>query len=242
MRVERNLVIAEIVRTAEQNNGKPLGQRKFETETGIKVSDWKGKHWTEWSDALAEAGYEPNILDEGYDEEALIIKLIDLAREIGRFPSSADLKLKAYNQKPFPSDSTFGKLGNQKQKAVKVFDYCRNRDGFSDILEICLPLLGSETESVENEVRSEAGALEFVYLMKSGKYYKIGRSNHTGRRSYDIGLILPEEIEVVHEIKTDDAAGIEEYWHKRFKDKRKKGEWFDLTRHDVEIFKRRKFM
>ena len=81
-----------------------------------------------------------------------------------------------------------------------------------------------------------------VYLIKSGKYYKIGRSNSVGRRAYEIQLQLPERVKVVHEIKTDDPQGIEEYWHKRFSAKRKGGEWFSLNQEDLKAFRSRRTM
>ena len=80
----------------------------------------------------------------------------------------------------------------------------------------------------------------YVYLFRSGKFHKIGRSNHHGRRAYEIALQLPEKLEVVHTIETDDAVGIERYWHQRFEGRRRNGEWFQLTKADVAAFKRRR--
>lgn len=82
----------------------------------------------------------------------------------------------------------------------------------------------------------------YVYLLKSARYYKIGRSNAVGRRERELAIQLPERATVVHSIKTDDPVGIEFYWHRRFEERRKNGEWFELTPQDVAAFKRRKFM
>ncbi len=98
----------------------------------------------------------------------------------------------------------------------------------------------------DGEAGSEAGSedtqIGFVYLIKSGRFYKVGKSYAVGRREYEIGLQLPERAVTVHVIRTDDPGGIEAYWHKRFEAKRKNGEWFELDAAAVAAFRRRKFM
>jgi hypothetical protein len=46
----------------------------------------------------------------------------------------------------------------------------------------------------------------------------------------------------VHTVKTDDRVGTERYWHRRFVEGRKYGEWFDLRKEDVSGIQRRGFM
>jgi hypothetical protein len=101
----------------------------------------------------------------------------------------------------------------------------------------------ADTAPAVSTVRTKPeGDLGFVYLIKSGRYYKIGCSNSAGRREYELAIQLPEKANLVHAIRTDDAVGIEAYWHKRFGAKRKGGEWFELSTDDVKAFKRRRFM
>ncbi|MGH8246434.1 MAG: hypothetical protein ACREUU_08375 [Gammaproteobacteria bacterium] len=68
-------ILAETRRTALKNGGKPLGIARFHAETGIKSSDWRGKLWARWSDALVEAGFQPNLLQGPRDGEELLEKL-----------------------------------------------------------------------------------------------------------------------------------------------------------------------
>jgi hypothetical protein len=55
--------------------------------------------------------------------------------------------------------------------------------------------------------------------------------------------LLPEKCEVIHSFRTDDPTGIKAYWHRRFENKRREGEWFELTAQEIAAFrKRRAFM
>jgi len=110
----------------------------------------------------------------------------------------------------------------------------------ADVVAICEPIAA---KAGQQSVPSTAGTGPqpgVVYLMKSGRHYKIGRSNSAGRRAYELAIQLPERLETVHVIETDDAIGIERYWHLRFAAQRLNGEWFALTTADVAAFKRRK--
>ena len=133
----------------------------------------------------------------------------------------------------------FRKIGNKKKLAATIVNYCRTHDGLEDVIELCTPHVGVEDSSsiVTTEAAQQDG---FVYLMKSGRFYKIGRTDAVGRRHKEIKIQMPEPTDIIHSISTDDPSGIEAYWHRRFESKRKGGEWFDLTRADINAFKRRK--
>ncbi len=234
-------ILSAIRQIAERNAGQPPGHLRFERETGIRQADWYRVHWARWSEALEDAGLRPNEPQSSYDKEFLIGKFIDLVRKLGRIPTQGDLRIEARKNKPFPSTSTFSKgLGTKAQIVSILREYCRG----NPILEDVTRILGSATNEISLESNKETSdeiSDGFVYLIKWRREYKIGRSNDAGRRAYEVSLQLPEKSDLIHQIKTDDPKGIEEYWHRRFAGKRKNGEWFALDGNDVRAFKRRRF-
>ena len=241
--MDKKHIIDEIIRTAKENNGIPLGIGKFARVTGIKRRDWCGKYWTKWGDAIKEAGYKPNKMISAYDENLLIERIVSLIREKRKFPTADEIRLKAHQTKGFPAYSTFLRLGKKSEMAQKILNYCESNPGYEDIIEICkVVLASSEKEERDVDFEEAEPRFGFVYLMKSGRYYKIGKSDCVEKRKYEIGIKLPEKLKIIQTIKTDDPNGIEAYWHKRFEDKRKGGEWFDLSSSDVKAFRRRTFM
>lgn len=239
--MDKNYILREIKRTAEANGGEPLGRARFFAETGIREIDWRGKYWARWGDALLEAGFLPNKRTPRMDESLLAEKLIGLTRELGRFPTQAEMRLKRRADRTFPSDGVIARLGTKQDIIAYVLDYCRKSQNSEDIESILAnSIVGGSSESAEIiNIESEEG---YVYLIRSGRFYKIGRTNILGRRERELAIQLPEKAVTIHAIKTDDPTGIEAYWHKRFKAKRRNGEWFELSAADVHAFKRRKFM
>ncbi len=196
-------------------------------------------YWTRWGDAVREAGFKPNELNKAYSEPFLIEKFVALTRELGRIPVSGDLRIKARKDKDFPGHTTWHRLGSKQKLLSKVREYCQENKVYEDILLLC----GDVTEPNDLLVVSNHPTNEivgYVYLLKHGsrREYKIGKTFNPLRREGEIGLQLPEKIEPIHYIKTDDPSGIENYWHNRFAEKRKEGEWFTLSPTDIQAFKK----
>jgi hypothetical protein len=202
-----------------------------------------GKYWATWNDAKAEAGCaRENFGSPALDIDSIIVKIIEQIRALGQFPTRPQLKIKHYNDKSFPSSTTLtNRLGQKPEMVLKIIEFCRLNEGYDDVISIC-STIAINHPSDDTKEKEQNEKLGFVYLAKSGKYYKIGKSNHVGRRDYELKIQLPEKVQLIHEIKTDDPTGIERYWHNRFSAKRKNGEWFELSKEDISAFKRRKVM
>lgn len=241
MAVGKDVILDEIRRCAALNDGVPLGRERFAVETGIKETDWRGRYWVTWNDAVTEAGLEPNAMNrQKFDDDYIVRRLALFTRKLGRFPTDAHLRLERRSDNSFPNASSIReRLGTKAEQLARVRAFASTDDTLADVYEI----LSAQTVDAEPSQPTDyppVQATGVVYLIKSGRYHKIGRSNDVGRRSYEIALQLPEKAVLVHSFETDDPAGIERYWHERFADRRQNGEWFVLTPKDVAAFKRRR--
>ncbi len=237
----REEIVEAIRRTAADNGGTALGRARFEKVTGIKESDWSGRYWARWSDAVLEAGFTPNRMNDPLPDEAVLAALAELVRELGRFPTNAELKMRARIDPDFPAANTIRARGGGSKAGLarRLLEFCEAKSDLVDVASICRSLVLASGDDDEEDDGLGKSSVGYVYLMKMGRYYKIGRSNAVGRRHYEVGLKMPEKVVIVHELETDDPAGIEAYWHNRFADRRREGEWFNLSAEDVRAFRRR---
>lgn len=130
------------------------------------------------------------------------------------------------------------RFGSVIQLRAKAKRWAEAHNSFADVANL-IPEV-EEVQPAMPILESTTGD-GYVYLLKSGSHYKIGRSDNVEKRIKQINISLPEEVSLVHVIRTDDPSGIEAYWHRRFGDLRANGEWFKLSTSEISAFKRRKF-
>ena len=237
--IPKEMILKEIRRTSEANGGKPLGRKRFEADTGIKESDWLGKYWARWNDAVSEAGLTPNSMNQARPLPVVLSAIAMLAIELGRFPTQPEMRLKRARCRSFPCpDSIWKRFRNKNNILTLVTDFCRSRPELQEALLIC------EQETQPAQLDSGDSGLRdgHVYLLKHGNEYKIGKSTDVTRRYREIAVQMPHETEEIHVIETDDIVGIDAYWHHRFRNKRLNGEWLNLSPQDVSAFKGRRKM
>lgn len=236
----REDILNEIRRTAKENGGKPLGKKRFELVTGIRPYDW-GKYWARIGDAHREAGLEANKLTSAYSDEFLMEQIISLIRDLKKFPTSPEMRIRHLENPRFPDSEVFRRFGNKNSLVAKVYEYSQGKPEYRDIVKLLEPILPNNRvgEAMVSVLDNKNIRYGFVYLVKGHPgEYKIGRTNLVDRRLSELGATASIEQQLIHEIRTDDPAGVEIYWHTRFAEKRMKGEWFSLNPADVQAFRR----
>lgn len=236
----RDHILSEIRRLAAVNGGQAPGQTLFARDTGIAEHQWRGKFWARWGDALIEAGFEPNQWTGRLDSEEVLTGIIAACRHYGRVPTRDEIAIYRKSEQTIPSEQAIKRhFGRRADLIVALAKRAAEDETFADIAAM-LPANPQPSPSPQQASQSKTQE-GFVYLFKSGDFYKIGRSDDLERRMKEIGIKLPEKLTPIHSIRTDDPPGIEAYWHRRFADKRANGEWFKLTSLDISAFKKRRY-
>jgi Meiotically up-regulated gene 113 len=234
----RDGIIDEIRRLAARDSGQPPGQGVFAKESGIAAHKWRGVYWARWGDALKDAGFQPNEWASKSDTQAILMKFAELTLDSGSIPTKSEIDLMRRQDNSIPSSKfIISHFGGKNGLAQALLDLAVSDERFSALSDIVVA-----KPPAKLAISSAASTIDgWVYLIKSGDNFKIGRSDNLERRVKQISIALPEAANLFHAIQTDDPVGIEEYWHKRFADQRLNGEWFKLTKSDIAAFKRRKF-
>jgi hypothetical protein len=243
MAISKEEILTEI-RKFVGNGGAIPGERTFLAATRIKPSAWKGRYWARWTDAVREAGYDPNTMTRKIPDENVLQRLAKFIAKLGYFPVRDEINMQAKIETGFPVWQTIQKrYGGMPQTAEALLEFCRKTEN-TEVAKLCEARLEREASKPRHAVNHHRKAVRtgFVYLKysRSLRLYKIGKANDTDKRGAGISLLLPEDLVPKHEIKTDCPYILEKYWQNRFRAKKKQGEWYDLNSEDIQSFKKRR--
>lgn len=240
--LKKQEILKKIKRYAKEI-GKTPSEKQFYEHAEIGIHDLKKYGWANYGELVYEAGLTPNKFDKTkYSYNQLCKFFIETIREKNKWPTRGYLDVKHNKNFNFPGSSTFyNKLGLTGELAQTILEFVEDKKDCDNIIEIC----NSVIKKYKDQDKSSRGAVDgFVYLGKQYGVYKIGRTNDLSRRQEELSTQAPEPMTYIHEIKTDDMKGVENYWHNKFKSKKSKkgkklrGEWFNLNSSDVKAFKR----
>ncbi len=235
--MSRDQILSTIRDLAESNGGRAPGGDAFRRETGVNDRAlWRAGFRT-YSEAVEAAGLTANSMQGRMSDSEVLEPLANLILELGRFPSRSDIEVAKSSGVPIARYETLVKRGGGTNRGLRdaMAAYAANHSRNTELM----PLIGSVKRVGEAIAPRRQSVKGYVYFLRNEKFYKIGRSNDVARRRREVALLLPNELDEIHVIETDDPEGIEAYWHRRFAARRARGEWFALTADDVRAFKRR---
>jgi len=150
-------------------------------------------------------------LYEWFKKHALELEILESIREQGEYKYKYDLLVQVART----TDCDW--INNQ------AFDLLKER-------EKAQQFAGQRSNIKAAEDRSG-----YVYVVEADNgLYKIGLSKEPRKRIDALGVKLPYELEIIILIETPDRYELERELHEQFADKRKNGEWFELTSKDLE--------
>jgi hypothetical protein len=235
-------LVAQRIHALAKERGGHVSLNTFLVETGIKDKWLRTQPWFDgWNNLLQELGLVTKSFEVPRSQpEAVARAVAALIARDGKWPTEDELARERRRDAEFPSLKVIRPLRKSGALAALIVEAAATDPTLAPAGAIAsakvtvepTPELGSTSERVRG----------YVYLLRSGRRYKIGKSNDPSRRWREVRLELPDETHQVHTIPTDDPSGIETYWHQRFAAKRVRNtEFFELDAADVQAFKRRSY-
>lgn len=237
----KDLVAQRIRALAAERDGH-VSLRTFLQETGIKEQWLRTQTWYGgWNKLLEELGIGTKSFSVPRTSPAEISEAIaKLLLRDGQWPTEDALARERRRDDNFPSLKVIRPLRKSGALARLIVQLGESETRFSKAAEIAAPYAKESDDPMPDSSREKVRG--YVYMLRSGRRYKIGKSTDPSRRWREVRLELPEETIQVHSIPTDDPTGIEAYWHQRFAAKRVRNtEFFELDADDVRAFKRRSY-
>lgn len=170
-------VLREIRRAAAENGGAAPGRGAFFAGTGIRESDWSGRWWTTWGAAVREAGLEPQKLNHRLDDNIVLHAAARIVQKFGRFPTAAEIRFECHADPALPSHNTFRRFGGLGGLRTRLGTFAEEQ-GLSDVVAALPDHAAAPIADSPAQADSGTRALVdgFVYLIKSGRHFKIGKA------------------------------------------------------------------
>lgn len=243
MQMDKEDVVQRILDLAARNGG-TVSFDTFVREAGISDHRLKGQVWFRgWNALLEEIGLPTKQFGTARtSDDEVATAIAELIVRLGRWPTEAECIREKKLSPSFPSTKVILRA-KRSGRLWTILQSYRPEDAAYDVVRsVGASHADEQNTATDDELRVVARVVGYVYMLQSGRRYKIGFTNSPIRRFREVRIELPEETVQVHTIETDDPKGIEAYWHKRFAAKRiRNSEWFELNADDVRAFKRRKY-
>lgn len=240
-------LVEHLRRAVRNNDGLPPGELRFYRESKLSKDRLWDAEIRSYGDLCELAGFPRNRLKQQMTADQLFEPLATLAVKLNRFPDNTDRRMARRRDGAFPSYAAYRTAQDKNGPLdLQLRDWCSSRPEHSTALEILLAHIAPQDGRPQRGPSGQRIVNGHVYLMrygKSGRDYKLGKTEKVERRHAQISGMFPGELRVIHVIDTDDPAGIERYWKRRFESKRvqDKDEIFRLLPQDIAAFKWRKY-
>ena len=216
--------------------GRQPGINEFYDKTNVTAWYLLKAGFRTYSQLVETMGDTPRTFsDNTKSKEEYYTSYGNLIRQIKQIPSTTDW---TYN-KCLPSVTNFKRkfnINKWSDMATEFFNYAKDKEEWADTI----PLISIPKQIVQPTLVSEKEEC-FVYFMFDTKSlcYKIGISNEPDWREKTLQSEKPS-IKLICAKKFVNrriAANIEKALHDSYSHKRKRGEWFELDKEDIEEIK-----